>query len=244
MSNNKDICFLKISHLDVSIIRKKVKHLYITVLPPDGKVRITAPEILNDEAIRLAIISKLHWIKKQKKNFQQQVREPVRKFIAGETHYYLGKPYLLKIEVTNYKSYIQIRNKNTINLFINKNLTHQTKEALLETWYRLELKKLIPAIIQKWEKKTRLSVHNWRVRRMKTKWGSSNPDQKTICLNLELAKKPIRCLEYVIVHEMTHFIERTHNKIFSTYMDKFIPDWRICREELNKFPLADEHWKF
>jgi len=229
---------IEINGMPVNVVRKNIKNLHLAVYPPSGHVRIAVPTIIDDEAVRLAVISKLEWIKRRQKSFAEQPRETARELITGESHYYFGKRYVLNVEHTDGSSCIKVRNKKIIDLFIKPNTSHEKKEEILSKWYREELKKVLPEIIRKWELKTNLVVGSWGIKRMKTKWGSCIPKDNKICLNLELVKKPIQCLEYIVVHEMVHFIERNHNDNFVKQMNKFMPQWRVFRNDLNRLPLA------
>jgi predicted metal-dependent hydrolase len=235
---------IEIRGMPVSVVRKNIKNLHLAVYPPNGHVRIAVPIIIDDEAVRLAIISKLGWIRRQQKSLDEQPRQTARELITGESHYYFGKRYVLNIEHTDRSPHIKIRNKKIIDLFIQPDTSPEKKEEILSKWYREELKKVLPGIIRKWELKTNLQVASWGVKRMKTKWGSCNPNDNRIWLNLELIKKPIQCLEYIVVHEMVHFLEKSHNSQFVKYMDEFMPQWRGFRDDLNRLPLAHESWKY
>ncbi len=235
---------MTVNGLAVKVIRKKIKNLHLAVYPPEGSVRIAVPEIIDDEAVRMAIISKFGWIKRQIKSFADQSRQSVRELITRESHYYLGRRYLLDIVYTEKRPFIEIRNKKTLVLSINKDTGLEEREKLLLHWYRKELKQILPSIIRKWETISGLQVNAYGIKRMKTKWGSCNPIPKRIWLNLELIKKPINCIEYIVVHEMVHFLERTHNDQFVSHMDRILPQWRTIKKELNQAPLAHENWKY
>ena len=242
MSTNEST--ITVNELPVKVIRKRIKNLHLAVYPPDGWVRIAVPEIIDDEAVRLAVISKLGWIKRQIKSFEDQPRQSARELITGESHYYLGRRYLLDIAETEKRPFIEIRNKKTLVLNINRDTELEDREKLLTDWYRKEMKRILPGIVQKWEIKSGLEVASFGIKRMKTKWGSCNPCHKRIWLNLELIKKPINCLEYIVVHEMVHFLEHTHNDNFIAYMDRIMPQWRTFRNDLNRSPLAHENWEY
>lgn len=235
---------IDVSNIPVAVVRKDIKNLHLSVYPPDGHVRIAVPTYIDDEAIRMAVISKLAWIRRQQKSFQEQPRQTPRECITGESHYYFGQRYLLNVEITNKKPSLQLRGKKQIDLFINEGMDRDKREAIFIAWHRRELKKIIPDLIVKWEKKIGVKVQGWGVKRMRTKWGSCNIAAGRIWLNLELAKKPVQCLEYIIVHEMLHLIERHHNDHFIELMDQFMPTWRTYRDLLNSMPLAHEDWKY
>lgn len=230
--------------IQIDVFKKDIKNLHLAVYPPTGRVRIASPLNVNDEAIRLFIVSKMSWIKKQKRKFQEQERQTKREYLNRESHYYQGRRYLLNVIEADIKQGAVLRNKNIVDLFVKPGSTIRQKEIVLTEWYRLQLKKQIPALIEKWEKKIGVLVEDWGVKQMKTKWGSCNISAKRIWLNLELAKKPKQCLEYIIVHEMVHLLERHHNEKFIAYMNKFMPEWRYYKEELNRLPVAHAEWEY
>lgn len=223
-----------IDDIEIELIKKDIKNLYLSVLPPDGRVRISAPKGLDDECVRLFAISKLSWIRKQRAVFQKQERQSKRDFVSGESHYFLGQRYLLNVIYTNKrKQGVEVRNKTYLDLFVRNKATKEQRQKVMREWYRSELKALIPPLIEKWEPIIGVTVGSWGVRLMKTRWGSCNVSAKRIWLNLELAKKTPACIEYIVVHEMVHLLERLHNDKFVTYMDRFLPNWRSTKAELN-----------
>lgn len=231
-----------VGNLQVSVLKKAVKNLHLNVLPPHGKVRVSVPPSMDDDAIRVFIASKIPWINKQIEKFKSQPRESKREYMTGESHYFQGKRYLLHVVESEGRAKIEIRNKKYLDLHISKDASSAERERVLTEWYRKELKKQVPVLFEKWEKIMGVKANEWRVKYMKTKWGTCNSQAKRIWLNLELAKKPLRCLEYIIVHELAHLLERSHNERFVAYMDKFMPEWRVRKEELNKFILTYEEW--
>ncbi len=225
---------LVINDMEIQLTKKNIKNLHLSVHPPNGSVRVSAPSQMKDEAIRLFVISKLPWIKKQRTKFVQQERRPEREFVSGESHYFLGKRYLLNVIYTNKrKQDVVIGNKTYMDLYVRKGSTKEQRAKVMKEWYRRQLKALIPPLIEKWEKIMNVKVLDWGVRQMKTRWGSCNTRAKRIWVNLELAKKNPTCLEYIVVHEMVHLLERLHNERFISYMDKFLPNWRSIKAELN-----------
>lgn len=225
---------LIISDIEIELTKKNIKNLHLSVHPPDGRVRISAPQHMDIDSIRLFAISKLSWIRRQQKKYINQEREPEKEYVSGESHYFLGQRYLLNLVYTNKrKQGVEVRNKKYIDLYVRENTPKYLRERAMTEWYRRELKKLIPTIIAKWEPIIGVEVNEFGVKKMKTRWGSCNPKAKRIWLNLELVKKSPTCIEYVVVHEMTHLLERKHNERFIAYMDKFLPNWRAIKEELN-----------
>lgn len=233
-----------ISDLKIDVIRKDIKNIHLSVYPPTGGVRISAPIQVNEDTIRLYAISKLGWIKRQQRKFEEQERISPREYKNRESHYFKGVRYLLNIIEADASPKVVLRNKTYIDLYIKPDATASKRHETMKGWYRKELKKIIPDLISKWEKRMNLKVYDWQVRQMKTKWGSCNIEKKRIWLNLELAKKPIHCLEYIIVHEMVHLLERHHNDNFIYYLDMYLPNWKQLKSELNKLPVSHASWGY
>jgi len=229
--------------IEIELIQKSIKNVHLSVLPPYGDVRIAAPLHLSEETIRLYAISKLSWIKKQQKKIRDQERESKREFINKETHYFQGRKYLLRIFEVDQPAKV-ILNKKHIDLYVRPNATTAQRQRILHQWYRNEMKELVLAYIKKWEKVIPVKVHDFGIKRMKTKWGTCNIEARRIWINLELAKKPLQCLEYIVVHEMVHLLERRHNDRFMGYLKKFMPQWREYREELNRLPVSHLGWEY
>ena len=235
---------ITVNDIEVQVVRKPIKNLHLGVYPPDGRVRVAAPTHVTDDNIRLAVISKLAWIKKQQAAFQAQTRQSQREMVTRESHYFWGRRYLLDIIERPGKHEVAIKNNKTLVLYVRPNTTRANRELALNQWYRAALKERLPDLLAKWEPITGVQVAEWGIKRMKTKWGSCNIEAKRIWLNLELAKKPSECLEYILVHEMVHLLERRHNDQFRTHMDKLMPHWRFHRDLLNQSPLAHEDWTY
>jgi len=221
-----------VSDIIIDVTHKRIKNLHLSVHPPLGSVRISAPRRMKLESIRSFAVSKVEWIKKHQKRIQNHRREIPQEYLNPENHLYLGKCYLLNVTEQNSHPKV-ILNHDTIELFTRKNSTKLQRQAILESWYRKQLIELAPQFIDKWEKKMNVCVNEVRIKKMKTKWGTCNTKAKRIWLNLELAKKPVHCIEYLIVHEMVHLLERRHNERFKAYMDMFIPQWKQYRKVLN-----------
>jgi predicted metal-dependent hydrolase len=233
-----------IANIDIEVVRKNIKNIHLAVYPPDGKVRLALPGSVSDETARMFTISKLSWIRRQQRMFQEQHREPERKYIDRETHYFFGRRYLLKIVETEKLAHVRIQNKKYLELHIHTRSSLAQRRHVLTEWYRAELKKAVPELLSRWEKRIGESVDDWGVRQMKTKWGTCNIEARRIWLNLELAKKPLRCVEYIIVHELVHLLERRHTDRFRMLMDRHMPSWKSCREELNKMPVSRPGWVY
>lgn len=244
MNTNNENYQMEISGHSIEVVRKDIKHFYIGVHPPNGQVRVSAPMRLDDDAVRLAIISRLGWIRRKQASFAQQQRQSQREYVSGESHYFAGKRYRLKVIEQDCRPKVQLLNNTRIGLTVRPGTDRDKREAIFHTWYREHLKSQLPPLIDKWEPKMGVSVSDVRIRKMKTLWGSCNIEDKRIWLNLELAKKPKSCLIYVFVHEMTHLLERHHNDRFRELMDTFLPQWRSYRDELNRAPLAHENWRY
>lgn len=202
--------------------------------------RVAAPLMVSDEAVRLAVIGKLGWIKRQKTKFAEQPRQSRREMVNGESHYFMGRRYRLRVYEQNGPARVALRGIASLDLFVRPGTNAEKREAV---WYREHLMVLIPPLLEKWQRQLGVQVAVWGIKKMKTKWGSSNADARRVWLNLELAKKSSQCLEYVIVHELVHLLERKHNEHFLSLLDKFMPQWRLHREALNKSPLGHECWK-
>lgn len=235
---------LHIANLDIDVIRKDIKNMHLAVYPPTGRIRLAAPSRTDDEVIRLFAISKLAWIKRHIKNFKSQDRETPRDFVSGESHYFQGRRYLINVIEHDGRNKVEIKNHKEINLFVKTGTSKAEKARVFKEWHRKELKAQIPEIIEKWEKVMGVKAHAWGVKHMRTKWGTCNTIEKRIWINLELAKKPKNCLEYIIVHELVHLLERSHNDHFIALMNKFMPKWRAHRDELNKLPVSHTDWGY
>jgi predicted metal-dependent hydrolase len=242
MSNERH--HIEVSGISVEVHRKAIKNLHLRVYPPDGRVRVAAPARMNDEAIRLAIVSRLAWIRRQQRRFLAQARESAREMVTGESHDYRGRHYRLDVVEAPGRSGVHLAGNRTMALRVPPGADTAGRRHVLECWYRRELQGLIPDLLAAWEPIVGQRVAECRIKRMKTRWGSCNIKARRIWLNLELIRKPHVCLEYVLVHEMAHLIERHHNDRFRELMDRFMPDWRLRRDELNKVPLAHKDCEY
>lgn len=233
-----------VNDIVIDVVRKNIKNLHLAVYPPNGRVRIATPSKVDDEAVRLFAISKIAWIRKNQKKYLNQDRQTERKYVSGESHYFRGQRYLLNVIYHTGYPKVAIRNKKFIDLYVKKDYTTEQRGNAMYKWYRKKLKEQVPVLIERWEKTIGVEVPEWVVKIMKTKWGTCNRETKRIWLNIELAKKPEHCLEYILVHEMVHLLERNHTEQFVAYMDKFMPPWRNYKEELNRSVLRHEEWTY
>lgn len=228
----------------VEVVRKDIKNLHVGVYPPNGRVRVAAPLRLNDEAVRLAVISRLGWIRRQQEGFQRQDRQSQREMLAGESHYFRGRRYRLNVVEQDGPPSLGFPNNTTMVLYVRPGTDREGRELVLQRWYRRRLREELPDLLAKWEPAIGVKVAEVRIKKMKTRWGTCNSTARRIWLNLELVKKPVSCLEYILVHEMVHLIERHHNERFRDLMDRLMPQWRMRREELNRAPLSHEEWRY
>ncbi len=233
--------YMTIRGIDIDVIYKDIKNLHIGVYPPMGRVRVAAPERLDDDQVRLAVIQRLPWIKKQREQMQAAERQSERDMITGESHYVWGIRLRLKVVERPGRAHLEVDGQRLL-LYVPEGATTERRRDLLDQWYREQLRAAIPILISKWEPTLEVSVPRWSIRRMKTKWGSCNRETGHIWFNVELAKKHPDSLEYIVVHEMTHHLERNHGDRFTKLMDGFLRDWRSRRDQLNEAPLAHEAW--
>jgi len=231
---------ITVNDISVEVVKKDIKNLHLWVYPPHGNVRVASPHHIDEEAIRVLIVWKLSWIKRQVKSFVEQRREATREYISWESHYLFWKRYLLNViewkKSIKYK--VKIRNKKYIDLFVTKNSTRESRKRILDIWMRMKLKKECEKSLTTWKEITWLEVNEFKIRVMRTKWGSCNIEAKKMLINFELVKKDKKYLEYIILHELVHLLERNHNENFKSYLDWYLPNWRICRQNLNDSMLT------
>jgi predicted metal-dependent hydrolase len=234
---------ITVGGLSVEMVRKDIKNLHLGVYPPHGRVRVAVPLMVSDDAVRLAVIGKLGWIKQQRARFDAQPRQSQREMVNGESHYFLGRRYRLRVIQHDAPGRIALRGNSCIELYARREQSAEQRERVLHRWYREQLKALLPALLEKWQSVLDVQAAGWGIKKMKTRWGSCSSDARRVWFNLELAKKPVQCLEYVVVHELAHLLERHHTERFRTLMDGFLPSWRLAREELKRSPLSHEQWQ-
>lgn len=228
----------------MDVVRKDIKNVHLAVYPPRGRVRIAAPRRLSDDAIRLAIVTRMGWIRRQQRVYAAQERQSEREMVSGESHYVEGRRYRLRVLERNETPQVRIRGPRTLEMVVATDASREVRTRVLDRWYRVRLCRESEALIAQWQPIIGVRVASWGIRKMRTRWGSCHEATGRILLNLELAKKDRECLEYIIVHELVHLLEREHNDRFRALMDRFLPTWRLRREKLNRAPLANEHWKY
>lgn len=233
--------YLTVAGLGIDVVFKDIKNLHISVYPPIGRVRVAAPDTTDEETIRLAIVQRLPWIKRQREQLIEADRQTKREMQSGESHYVWGQRYRLDASRTSGNYHVETKGQ-TLWVVTPSEADSDAKRATLDRWYRRELKAALPDLLDKWQSIVGVHADKIVVRRMKTKWGTCMPHSRTIWINPELAKKNPRCLEYIVVHELAHLHERSHNQRFVDLMDQYLPDWRARRDELNGAPLASEDW--
>ena len=234
---------INLGEVSVDVVFKDIKNVHLSVYPPTGRVRISAPERMKLDAIRIFAISKLDWIKRQQTKLQGQERETPREYLERESHYLWGRRYLLRVLEVDAVPGVELAPRTMI-LRVRSKADEEKKEAIVAQFYREQIRATVRPLIAKWTALMGVTVDRLYVQQMKTKWGSCNPRARAIRLNTDLAKKPKHCLEYILVHELVHFFEPHHGGRFVSFMDRFMPQWRQHREELNRHPLSHESWSY
>ncbi len=233
---------IMVNGVPIRIVRKAIKNLHLGVYPPNGRVRVAAPLNVSDRAVRLAVVGKLGWIKRRRAKFSEQRRQTKREMVSGESHYFLGRRYRLTVVQHNGPAKVVTRNRAVIELHVRPKTDSKRREQVLRRWYRQQLREIVPPLLERWQARLCVDLADWGIKKMKTKWGACNIEARRVWLNLELAKKPLRCIEYIVVHELIHLRERNHSEHFISLMNKHLPGWRSRRDELNATPLADDIW--
>lgn len=234
---------ITLGDITVDVVKKGIRNIHLSVNPPTGHVRISAPLRMDLDTIRVFAITKLSWIKNQQHKMCEQARETPREYLNRESHYVWGTRYLLTVAERDQSPSVELTH-NRMHLRVRPGTDAHKRQAIIEDWYRAKLKQAVAPLIAKWEPLIGVKVKQFFVQRMKTKWGSCNPVAHSIRLNTDLAKKPQECLEYIVVHEMVHFLESTHNARFVSLMYRFMPKWQFYREALNRLPVRHEHWDY
>lgn len=240
---NTNSTMLEVGTVEVLVLYKPIKNLHLSVMPPVGAVRVSAPLHMREDIIRTLIATRLSWIKKQQSKFKGQERQTIREYVSGESHYFLGKRYRLEVIEENKTPKVELSGSSKMILYIRPNSSITKREKAIQDWYRKNLRSIIADLLPRWQNKIGVQVNDCGIKRMKTRWGTCNQKAKRVWLNLELAKKPIECIEYVLVHELLHLIEKKHNDRFTSLMSDHLPKWRSLKDELNRFMLSYEKWE-
>lgn len=231
---------LVLGGVSIEIKRRLVKRLRISVYPPDGRVQVVAPFLTSEAYLQSLITEKLSWIKAKQALLSSGDAQTPLNYSDGETHYFLGHPYQLQVLTHKGAPVVCIRSEKTLALYMRGDSSGEARGKVLDNWYRSQLQVLIPVLLDKWQPEIGVAAREWGIRRMKTRWGTCNITAKRIWLNLELAKKPFDCLEYVVVHELVHLLERNHNARFWSLVGQFLPDWRARKALLNQRGKMDQ----
>lgn len=240
--NTSTTSLLQMGSIEALVVRKQIKNLHLAILPPDGKVRVAAPMRMSDDAIRTLLAGRIAWIRKHQEKFAGQARQTPRKYVSGESHYLFGKRYRLEVITAKAAPRAFLKGKNVIVLQVRPRTDLKKREAVMMEWYRHQLRDVLEELVPRWERKLKVKTSAWGIKRMKTRWGTCNQKAGRTWFNLELAKKPQRCIEYVVAHELTHLIEKKHNDRFTGILTKHLPRWKSLKTELNRFILSHEEW--
>lgn len=234
---------IQLGEMAVGVVLKEIKNVHLSVHPPTGRVTIAAPAHMSLDTIRVFAITKLGWIRQQQAKLGKQERESPREYLDRESHYVWGKRYLLKVSEADQPPAIELKHSRLL-LHVRPGTSQEKCQAIVDEWYREQIRQAAPPMIAQWEPLLGVKMKRFYVQRMKTKWGSCNHEARTIRLNTDLAKKPPECLEYLIVHELVHILEPTHNARFITIMDHHMPKWRSHQQTLNRLPVRHESWGY
>ena len=235
---------LTVAGFKVEIVRKDIKNLHLGVYPPHGRVRVAVPLVISDDAVRLAVLDKLGWVRRQRARFAAQPRQSAREMVNGESHYFLGRRLRLRVHEHEGPPHVALRGIASLDLFVRPGTDTAAREAVLLGWQRERLRALVQPMVEHWQAVLGVEVSAWGIKQMKTRWGSCNPATRRIWINLELAKKPAQCAEYIVVHELMHLLERHHDARFTGLMDLHMPQWRQHRVALNAAPLGAADWAY
>mgnify|MGYP000652204967 FL=1 len=226
---------ITISDFSAEVEWKAIKNVHLTIYPPDARIHVSAPLAMTEDAVRLFLITKLPWIRLRVSQILDQNRQTPREYVSGENHYYKGVRYRLKVVYDHLPAKVEVQRNEYLVLHVRENSSLERRAEILKEWYRMELKNLLPDLIAKWENTLGVQVNKWEVKQMKTLWGSCNHRTRNIIFNLELIKKPLHCIEYIVVHELLHIRVRLHNEEFTTLLSRYFPNWKQLKEELNEF---------
>lgn len=226
---------IKVANISVEVEWKNIKNVHLTIYPPNARVHVSAPIGMTEEAVRLFLVTKIPWISQRISQILNQSRQTPREYVSGENHYFKGHRYRLKVLYHNAPAKVEIQGNEYIKLYVREGATEERRAEVLREWYRSELKLILHTLITQWEKTLEVTVNKWEVKQMKTLWGSCNHHTRNIIFNLELIKKPLSCIEYIVVHELLHIRVRLHNEEYTALLNHYFPNWRILKDELNEF---------
>ena len=226
---------VKVSDISAEVEWKAIKNVHLTIYPPDARIHVSAPLSMTEDAVRLFLLSKLSWIRQHISEIANQSRQTPREYVSGENHFYKGQRYRLKVVYSNEPIRVELQGNEYIVLYARNGSTTERRAEILREWYRSELKNTLPMLISKWEDTIGVKASKWEVKQMKTLWGSCNHRTHNILFNLELIKKPLHCIEYVVVHELLHIKVRLHNEEYTRLLSRYLPNWKQTRDELNEF---------
>ena len=214
---------------------KEIKNVHLTIYPPDARVHVSAPVNMTEESIRLFLITKLPWIKQRVSQVLEQNRQSPRTYVSGENHYFKGRRYRLKVVNHTAAAKVELQGNEFIVMYVREKVTEARRAEVLKEWYRAEFKAILPSLVTKWEAILGVKANKWDVKQMKTLWGSCNHRTRNIIFNLELIKKPLHCIEYIVVHELLHIKVRLHNEEYTALLNRHFPNWKQLKDELNEF---------
>ncbi len=223
---------ISINGIPVEVEKKRIKNMYLRILPPEGRLHISAPLRMSEEEICRFVMAKQEWIKRQQARISVLHEHQEPEYITGERISVWGKPCQLEVVEALSHSRVEAAGDKVV-LYVKQGSTREQREKLLNQWYRKSLEAEVPRLLEQWERIIRVRTSGYSLRNMETRWGSCNVRTGKICLNLQLAGKPYDCLEYVVVHELVHLLEKSHNSVFKGYMDRFLPQWRNLKKILN-----------
>ena len=229
------MAIIEVSNISAEVEWKEIKNVHLTIYPPDARIHVSAPLRMSEEAVRLFFITKIPWINQRVSQILEQNRQTPREYVSGENHYFKGQRYRLKVLHHHAPAKVEIQGSEYIKLYVREEATKERRAEVLREWYRSEFKMTLLPLITKWEDILGVKVNKWEVKQMKTLWGSCNHYTRNIIFNLELIKKPVHCIEYIVVHELLHIKVRLHNEEYTALLTRYFPNWKQLKEELNEF---------
>lgn len=227
---------MRIAEFDIEVEHKEIKNIHLAVYPPDGRVHVSVPNYMQDDEVSMFLYTKLPWIRKQHEEVLAQERQDEREYVSGESHYLLGRRYLLKVISTTERAHV-VRKVKYLEMYVRKDSSTDRRRAIMEEFYRAELRPVLESLVGKWAAKMGedQTTFEWSILLMQKQWGSCLTTARKIQFNLLLSRVPIHCIEYIVVHEMVHLKEHRHNKDFIAMLDHYLPDWQMRKKELDEF---------